>query len=277
VSRNRRPGPLRWIRGLVREDPRQINAKVLAFLADGPAQLVAIEGIAARFLDALLDRTDANYSDHATVYAGGQFLDSVASARELLCLGHVRGSFFHLRAMIETFAVMEYIHGDEERSRLWIKAEAPKERLKFSFEAAYRHAKRGETWKELWETFKDKTHSNYGAFPVQSRLRPVFGGDTWIGPFYDPSQISRTFLIVLALAQWFGSQLTEWYEADQILPDVEDEWNAIVGAYHDYAEAVTGRADGEEKELRNLSGTLPLAEQETALQLFERVSGEQLR
>jgi hypothetical protein len=257
------------MRGLVKDDPHKVHERALKLLREGPDRMVQLENLAFRALDSILDRSDANWSDGAVVYGGAQFLDSAAATRELITRGYIRGALFHLRSMIETFAVLEYLHGDEERSRLWSRADAPKERLEFTFEKVYRHTPRGEVWHSLWETYKDKTHANHGSFVAQSRLRAKAGGDTWVGPFYEPDSITRFFLIALAMTEWFARQLEEWCEADGILPaDFGRAWEAISG-YEKYSKGLEKRASREAaRTVAKYEGSLSLADQEKAHQAF---------
>jgi hypothetical protein len=232
--------------------------------------MLQLEDLGFRALDSILDRSDTNWSDSAVVYGGAQFLDSAAATRELITRGYIRGGLFHLRSMIESFAVLEYVHGDEERSRHWSSADAPKERLAFSFERVYKHTPRGDVWHSLWETYKDKTHTNHGSFVAQSRLRAKVGGDTWVGPFYDPISIAMCFLIALALTEWFAHQLEDWYVADGIpLPGFDGVWEAI-GGYRQYDKALQKRANRESARMvAKYEGSLSLVEQEKARRAFD--------
>lgn len=273
TERTEKLGPLRWMRGLVREDPEVVHQQILELPGAGPDRMRLLEDLAFRAIDSVLDRTDANYFDVAAIYGGAQFLDSAATARELICRGYIRGALFHVRSLVETFAVLEYLYGDEERSTLWSKAETKRERKAFEFAQVYKETPRAESWNALWELLKDKTHANRGSFPPQSRLRTLVGGDTWIGPFYDPMGIVLSFLTTLTLIEWFANQLGDWYESDGILPDGwRDDWDHV-GSFREYEAALTSRAEAESARIQlDHPGSISLEEQKLALEEFDRVA-----
>lgn len=224
--------------------------------------LEELEGLCFQALETLLGRKDATADDEAVNVLAAQFLDALAAARTLLRQGYLRAAYPQIRTMIESRVVMEYIHGDEERATNWSRASTPRERRRFSFEAVYRHCEKAEFWKDMWDSYNEIVHTNRGALPAQSRLRPVFGIDTYIGPFYDPVPIATTFLTVLAYAQWFGSLIEEWYGDHPMWPShFHTRWESICSGYHPYAAALQRRSDKEQDIVNNETGTLPLEEQ----------------
>lgn len=222
-------------------------------------------------LDRLLDRTDVAEDEVAVTYIAAQFLDAMSAAVALLGQGRIRASMSQLRAMIESYVVVESVRGHPERGRVWQKAETPAERLQFSFEATYRESSQPpDMWKQLWDMCNEKVHTNSAAFPVQSRLRAVYGGDTWIGPFYEPTSIANLFLMTLGFGQWFAALLFEWYGEHPLFPaDFESRLTQINSGWDEFSEALQERAMAEGEALKGDVGTLPLDEQLTARATFE--------
>ena len=190
-------GTIRWFRGLTRSDPMEVAERTRRLLREGPAVVTELEDLCMDGLDRLLDRTDVSDDEIAVTYIAAQFLDAMSAAVALLGQGRIRASMSQLRAMIESYVVVESVRGHPERGRVWLKAERPAERLQFSFEATYRDSGQSpDVWKPLWDMCNEKVHTNYAGFPVQSRLRAVYGGDTWIRPFYEPPATTKLFQFV---------------------------------------------------------------------------------
>jgi hypothetical protein len=167
-----------------------------------------------------------------------------------------------MRTMIESRLVMEYIRGSEERARRWSQASAPAERRVFSFEMVYRDSDMAELWKDMWDSCNEIIHTNRGALPAQSRIRPVFGIDSYVGPFYEPMPLANTFLIVMAFAQWFGGLIDNWYGDNPLLPsNFASRLDGINSAWCAYAGALKTRVAEEQRRVDQETGTLPIEEQ----------------
>ncbi len=264
-------GTIRWFRGLTRSDPMEVAEKTRRLLREGPAVAMELEDLCMDGLDRLLDRTDVAEDEVAVTYIAAQFLDAMSAAVALLGQGRIRASMSQLRAMIESYVVVESVRGHPERGRVWQKAETPAERLQFSFEATYRESSQPpDMWKQLWDMCNEKVHTNSAAFPVQSRLRAVYGGDTWIGPFYEPASIANLFLMTLGFGQWFAALLLEWYGEHPLFPaDFESRLTEINAGWDEFSETLQERATAEGEALKGDVGTLPLDEQLTARATFE--------
>jgi hypothetical protein len=224
--------------------------------------LKELEHLYFQALETLLDRRDATAADEAVNVLAAQFLDALAAARTLLDLGYLRAAYSQIRTMIESRIVMEYLHGDTERAKRWSRASTPGERRRFSFEAIYRENEKADFWKDMWDSHNEIIHTNRGALPAQSRLRPAFGIDTYIGPFYDPRPLANTFLIVLGYAQWFGGLIQTWYGEHPLWPSsFQPRFDAICSGYGAYAQSLQERADQAQELVDRQLGTLPLQEQ----------------
>ncbi len=256
------PAPLLWIRGLIRSDPSEVAQRIRDLLREGPAVLQETEALCFEAFHALLSREDVTADEETINVLAAQFLDATAAARLLLVNGHLRAAYSQMRTMIESRVVMEYIRGNEERARRWSRASAPAERREFSFEAVYRESDMAELWKEMWDSYNEIIHTNRGAQPAQSRIRPVFGIDSYVGPFYDPQPLANTFLIVMAFAQWFGGLIHKWYADQPLLPsNFASRLDGINSAWQAYARALQTRAAEEQRRVDQETGTLPLEEQ----------------
>ncbi len=233
-----------------------------------------LEDLAFKALDSILDRDDFNDSDRAIVYGGAQFLDSAATARELLAGGYTRGSVFAIRSMIESFAVLEYVYADEEGSRNWCDAKSTSERRAFEFRKVYKHTARSDQLKQMWDTFTDKTHTNQGAFVTQSRPRLIIGFDTWVGPMYDPPFLATNFLIVLSLTQWFVEQLRDWYGSQ---PSGDKMWLKGIASvrFLSYSRALQDMAKREGIRVNaECRGSMTLEEQQSARARLDTLARE---
>lgn len=256
------PAPLVWIRGLIKSDPGEVAQRIRDLLREGPAVLQETETLCFEAFQALLSREDVTADEETISVLAAQFLDATAAARLLLVNGHLRAAYSQMRTMIESRVVMEYIRGSEERARRWSRASAPAERREFSFEMVYRDSDMAELWKDMWDSFNEIIHTNRGALPAQSRMRPVFGIDSYIGSFYDPKPLANTFLIVMAFAQWFGGLIHKWYADEPLLPsNFASRLNGINSAFRAYVRAVQTRVAGEQRRVDQETGTLSLKEQ----------------
>jgi hypothetical protein len=230
-----------------------------------------LERVCFDALDRLLDRTDATPDEVAITYLSTQFLDAFSSHIALLEQGRIRASMSQLRAMIESRVVMEYIRGHAARGRAWLDADTIDERLKFSFRRTYKASKMpADMWEGLWDMCNEKgAHSSYGSFPVQSRLRPLFGGDTYVGPFYDPTPIANLFLMSQAFALWFADLLADWYGDHPLFPrDFTDRVEKISVGWREYSDQLRKRAERERVIVEQEIGTVSLKDQKRGARLF---------
>lgn len=259
------PWPFRWVRGLISEKPEQVVAEMAALLGDAPETSRGLERLCFDACQSLLDGELDEADGQIIGYLAPQLLDAAAAARHLMTRGYVRASLSQVRTMIEAYVVIEFVHGNQERAHEWSAAETTSQRRKFSFRAVYKESSEPAMWESLWDLCSDHLHTNKDAFPVQSRSRLILGGDTWVGPFYDPA-IVNLFMIHQAIVQWFAHLITDWYEAKPQFPsNFEERYNALAFNISAESEAMKRRSKIEIARLKALPGTVPLLEQARAL------------
>lgn len=262
LIRRQHPGPLRWIRGLVLGDGPSVEAQVDGLLGEGPAFLQEVTVLYFEFLNALTKRSDATRGEEAQILLGALFLDAVSAANTLITQGRLRAAYSQIRSMIEALSVMEYIYGDEEGAISWRTADSKQERLRFSFERIHPELKNGDEWKLWWDGCNERVHTNTGALPVQTRLRPAVGLDTHIGPFYAPTPLSLHFELALYIALLYGYHLKDWYGEDPFAPsDFETRLRRLWAGFKEYAQALRQRAEAEQSREDREPGSVPLSEQ----------------
>ena len=257
--------PLRWVKGIGKLDPQQVQRLLQRLFREGPSVVMELEELGCKMLDELTGSSHTKPHDESIIVLSAMFFDGSAASRSLLCDGYVRAGCSQIRFMIETMLVAEFLHDSPRRAKEWDSAKSTKERRSFSFEAIYREVENSEFWKEWWDQLNEVVHSNRRGAPAQYRTRPIIGIDVYIGPFYDPVVIARLFLEVLALCQWHTERLSRWY-SQLLSPDLAHRLSSINGVYYSYAEQLLARADEEWEKIRSEPGTISLEEQQRAVE-----------
>jgi hypothetical protein len=120
----------------------------------------------------------------ATVFA--LVLAAANAARILAAAGHVRASESQLRSMIEGFALIQFVHGDDATADQWRMASSVAERRRFAYSKMKVRSAAARDFAEIWDGLSEYVHTNRNALPSHSRRRAVFGYDIPVGPLFDP-------------------------------------------------------------------------------------------
>ena len=111
-----------------------------------------------------------------------------------------------MRAMVEDFAVIEYLDRDSARAEAWRRAATRKEREAFGFGRIRGDAPTAARFQPLWDGSGEYIHTNSSALPTHSHRRQVFGYDIPVGPFFDPlpmvTMLAITDSVLYLLLEW---------------------------------------------------------------------------
>lgn len=198
-------GPLRWLVTLTageRRPSRELADAIRPCLRAS----AALERVGLRIAAAIAEATDPPTSLAAQLTILGYAMSAANAARLLIRSGHVRAAESQMRAIIEDFAVIEYLDGHIDRADAWRRAVTRKEREAFGFGRIRASAPTAARFQPLWDGSGEYIHTNSSALPTHSHRRDVFGYDIPVGPFFDPlpivTMLAITDSVIYLLLEW---------------------------------------------------------------------------
>jgi hypothetical protein len=146
----------------------------------------ALDRLALRITRAITETIDPPESMTSQLLVTAYALNAARAGRHLLRSGYGRAAESQVRAMLESFAVIQSLHGDDEFARAWRVAATRADRDAFTYERLKKRSEAARSFAPLWDSLNEYVHTNPVAQPTISRRRAVFGYDLMIGPFHDP-------------------------------------------------------------------------------------------
>ncbi len=154
------------------------------------------------------------------------------------------------RDVIETMALIEYLHSFPEKAEAWWKADTRKERLRFSLNAIKEKIKDGQKMKGAWDSLSSYIHPNGRATPAYAADKPYFGHNLFLGGFYYPESVSSDFCIQLGLCIDLLEKIRDWYKNELEFPDeLSKEIDILRDEYNIQADSLEKRTESEKREV----------------------------
>lgn len=202
---NIQKGPLRWLLTLTSGEKR-LSRELAEGIRPCLRASAAQERVGLRIAAAIAETSDPPTGLDAQLTVLGYAMSAANAARLLIGSGHVRASESQLRAIVEAFAVIEYLDGDSARVEAWRRAATRKERDAFGFGRIRTSAPTAAQFQPLWDGSGEYIHTNSSALPTHSHRREVFGYDIPVGPFFDPlpmvTMLAITDSVLFLLLEW---------------------------------------------------------------------------
>ena len=217
--------------------------------------------------DAIADTIDPPTSLDSQLTILGYAMSAANASRLLISKGHVRAAESQLRAIVESFAVIEYVDGDAARAEAWRRAATRKERDAFGFGRIRSGAPIAAKFQPLWDGTGEYIHANSSALPTHSIRRSVFGYDIPVGSFFDPLPM----VAMLAITDSVLFLLLEW-SVEHLVPAPQ---RAALARRLDRAGAQLAARETEARDLvKNMTRTapdgIPVNDQRSALAFIAR-------
>ena len=165
----------------------------------------------------------------------------------LISMGFYLQTIMVLRDVIETIAVVEYLHTFPDKADMWWKAKTRKERLAFSINSIAADIENGHELKSIWDALSQQIHPNSQAVPIYGADKPYYGHNLFLGGFYYPKRVEYYLELQLLLCITFTQKIKEWYkeilktnsELIKEIDSLEDEYRTQVQILERLTEAET--------------------------------------
>lgn len=182
-----------------------------------------------------------------TVSLGVRIWNDLNVTSYLTSMGFYLQAIMVLRDVIETMAVIEYLHTFPEKADMWRKAKTRKERNHFSINSIKGDIKDGHELKELWDVLSAKVHPNSEAVLIYGADKPLYGHYLFLGGFYYPSSVKFILTLQLHFCIVFTERLKDWYKDvfevnSELITDIDslqDEYKAQCAVLKTRTEAET--------------------------------------
>ena len=175
---------MRWLITLTAGQARRPKAVTTAIL---PSMRVgrALHRLALDVADEVASIVDPSDSTEAQLTILGYVLGAADAGRLLAAAGHVRAAQAQIRSVIEGFALIECLQGNDARAEEWRNASTAAERRKFDYGRLKECSDNARQLQSAWDSLNEYVHTNRTALPTHSRMRAVFGYDIPISSVYD--------------------------------------------------------------------------------------------
>lgn len=241
------PRPLYLLKTVTEQDPTQTREKIKSLCGES----VTLSDKSLKCLALSLKQlTDIDYPSNSiisTVDLGVRIWNDLKVSNYLTTMGFYLQAIMVLRDVIETMAVIEYLHTFPKKAGIWWKAKTSKERRHFSINSIKGDIKDGHELKELWEVLSAKIHPNSEAVPIYGADKPLYGHYLFLGGFYYPSSVEYIMRLQLHFCILFTERLKDWHKDvlevnSELITDIDslqDEYKAQCAMLETRTEAET--------------------------------------
>lgn len=178
-------GLLRWL-VTIRSTSGASSAPTRRTIAPQLAAGRALDRISLRIAAAITDTVDPPSSVTHQVVVIAYGLNAARAGRQLLRTGYARAAESQIRSLLESYVVVESIHGDDTFAEAWAQAATRADRGAFEYAKLKKRSKAARDFLPLWDSLNEYVHTNTAAKATLTRSRAAFGFDLVVGPSFEP-------------------------------------------------------------------------------------------
>ena len=104
--------PLRWVKGIGKLDPQQVQRLLQRLFREGPSVVMELEELGCKMLDELTGSSHTKPHDESIIVLSAMFFDGSAASRSLLCDGYVRAGCSQIRCSLLSFSTI--VRGEQK-------------------------------------------------------------------------------------------------------------------------------------------------------------------